>query len=46
MCLNDYLDVFILCGGVNLIKIVLMMVIVFVIEMGIGNCYIYVDKDV
>lgn len=46
MKLNEYLDFLILCGGVNFIKIVVQNVIVFVIEIGVGNCYVFVDESV
>ncbi|MBP2100619.1 glutamate-5-semialdehyde dehydrogenase [Enterococcus rivorum] len=45
MKLNDYLDVLIPRGGVNLIKTVLATATVPVIETGTGNCHIYIDKD-
>lgn len=38
-----YIDVLIFCGGKGLIVWVLEMVIVLVIEIGVGNCYIYID---
>lgn len=45
MKLNEYIDVLIFWGGVGLIEVVVKNVMVFVIEIGIGNCYIYVDEE-
>lgn len=42
--LNDYIDVIIPRGGAGLIKTVVQNSTVPVIETGIGNCHIYVDK--
>lgn len=42
--LNDGLDVLILCGGKNLIDLVVRELIVFVLEIGVGNCYVYIDE--
>ena len=41
---NDYLDVLIPRGGASLIKSVVQNATVPVIETGVGNCHIYVDK--
>lgn len=46
MKVKGYLDLFIFCGGVGLINVVVENVIVLVIEIGIGIVYVYVDKDV
>ncbi len=43
--LNDYLDVLIPRGGAGLINRVVNESKVPVIETGVGNCHIYVDKD-
>lgn len=45
MQLTDYLDVLIPRGGANLIKTVVQTATVPVIETGVGNCHIYVDKQ-
>lgn len=45
MNLSDYLDVLIPRGGSGLIKAVVENSHVPVIETGVGNCHIYVDKD-
>ncbi len=45
MRLNDYLDCLIPRGGAGLIQTVLKNATVPVIETGIGNCHLYVDKD-
>lgn len=45
MTLTDYLDVLIPRGGAGLIKAVVENATVPVIETGIGNCHIYIDKD-
>jgi len=44
MRLNQYLDVLIPRGGAGLIQSVLKNATVPVIETGVGNCHIYVDK--
>ena len=44
MQLNDYLDVLIPRGGAGLIKAVVENSKVPVIETGVGNCHVYVDK--
>lgn len=44
MKMNDYLDLLIPRGGAGLIKSVVMNATVPVIETGVGNCHIYVDK--
>lgn len=43
--LNEYLDVLIPRGGAGLIKNVMANATVPVIETGVGNCHIYVEKD-
>ncbi|KUK40892.1 MAG: Gamma-glutamyl phosphate reductase [Clostridia bacterium 62_21] len=43
--LNDYLDVLIPRGGAGLIRTVVQNATVPVIETGVGNCHVYVDKD-
>ena len=43
--LNDYLDVLIPRGGAGLIKKVVNESKVPVIETGVGNCHVYVNKD-
>lgn len=45
MKLNDYVDVLIPRGSVNLIKAVVNNSTIPVIETGSGNCHVYVDKD-
>ena len=45
MALTDYLDVLIPRGGVGLIRSVKENARVPVIETGVGNCHVYVDKD-
>lgn len=45
MKLNDYLDVLIPRGGAGLIQAVVNNSTVPVIETGVGNCHIYVDKE-
>ena len=45
MKLNDYIDVLIPRGGAGLIQAVVRNATVPVIETGVGNCHIYVDKD-
>ncbi len=45
MCLTDYLDVLIPRGGAGLIKAVVENAKVPVIETGVGNCHVYVDKS-
>lgn len=45
MRLNDYVDVLIPRGGRNLIRATVENATVPVIETGVGNCHIYVDKD-
>ena len=45
MQLSDYLDVLIPRGGAGLIKSVVNNAKVPVIETGVGNCHIYVDKS-
>ena len=42
--LNDYIDVIIPRGGAGLIQTVVKNATVPVIETGVGNCHIYVDK--
>ncbi|MEZ0536938.1 glutamate-5-semialdehyde dehydrogenase [Caldicellulosiruptoraceae bacterium PP1] len=44
MKLNQYLDLLIPRGGANLIKTVVQNSTVPVIETGVGNCHVYVDK--
>lgn len=44
MTLTDYLDVLIPRGGAGLIKAVVENATVPVIETGVGNCHIYIDK--
>ncbi|MBA5851122.1 glutamate-5-semialdehyde dehydrogenase [Clostridium sp. cel8] len=44
MKLNDYIDVLIPRGGAGLIKNVVRNSTVPVIETGLGNCHVYVDK--
>ena len=45
MQLNGYIDVLIPRGGAGLIRAVVENASVPVIETGVGNCHIYVDKD-
>lgn len=45
MQLSDYLDVLIPRGGAGLIKSVIENAKVPVIETGVGNCHVYVDKS-
>lgn len=45
MQLSDYLDVLIPRGGAGLIKSVVENAKVPVIETGVGNCHVYVDKN-
>jgi len=45
MKLNDYIDVLIPRGGAGLIRSVVENATVPVIQTGVGNCHIYVDKD-
>ncbi len=45
MQLNQYVDVLIPRGGAGLIRAVVENASVPVIETGVGNCHIYVDKD-
>ena len=45
MQLNDYIDVLIPRGGESLIKSVVKNATVPVIETGVGNCHVYVDKS-
>lgn len=45
MRLNAYVDVLIPRGGKNLIRATVENATVPVIETGVGNCHIYVDKD-
>lgn len=45
MTLTDYLDVLIPRGGAGLIKAVVENATVPVIETGVGNCHVYIDKD-
>lgn len=44
MKLNDYLDILIPRGGAGLIQAVVQNSTVPVIETGVGNCHVYVDK--
>ncbi len=44
MCLNRYVDVLIPRGGAGLINAVVQNSTVPVIQTGVGNCHIYVDK--
>lgn len=44
MTLTDYLDVLIPRGGAGLIKAVVENATVPVIETGVGNCHVYIDK--
>ena len=45
MTMNKYVDVLIPRGGAGLIQAVVRNATVPVIETGVGNCHIYVDKD-
>lgn len=45
MTMNQYVDVLIPRGGAGLIQAVVKNSTVPVIETGVGNCHIYVDKD-
>lgn len=45
MSLNGYVDVLIPRGGAGLIQAVVKNATVPVIETGVGNCHVYVDKD-
>jgi glutamate-5-semialdehyde dehydrogenase len=45
MKLNDYLDILIPRGGAGLIQAVVQNSTVPVIETGVGNCHVYIDKD-
>ena len=45
MTLNDYVDVLIPRGGAGLISAVVKNATVPVIETGVGNCHVYVDRD-
>lgn len=45
MQMNEYVDVLIPRGGVGLIQAVVKNATVPVIETGVGNCHIYIDKD-
>lgn len=45
MTLNGYVDVLIPRGGAGLIQAVVKNATVPVIETGVGNCHIYVDRD-
>ncbi|WP_031513193.1 glutamate-5-semialdehyde dehydrogenase [Desulfofalx alkaliphila] len=45
MKLNGYIDVLIPRGGAGLIKSVMENATVPVIETGVGNCHVYIDKD-
>ncbi|NLX93136.1 MAG: glutamate-5-semialdehyde dehydrogenase, partial [Clostridiales bacterium] len=44
MRMNDYIDVLIPRGGAGLIKAVMENATIPVIETGVGNCHVYVDK--
>lgn len=44
MRMNDYVDVLIPRGGAGLIKAVMKNATIPVIETGVGNCHVYVDK--
>lgn len=44
MKLNEYLDILIPRGGAGLIKAVVQNSTVPVIETGVGNCHVYIDK--
>lgn len=45
MKMNDYVDVLIPRGGAGLIQAVVKNATVPVIETGVGNCHIYIDKN-
>lgn len=45
MKLNEYLDLLIPRGGAGLIQAVVQNSSVPVIETGVGNCHVYIDKD-
>jgi glutamate-5-semialdehyde dehydrogenase len=45
MTLNEYVDVLIPRGGAGLIKAVVENSTVPVIETGVGNCHVYIDKE-
>ena len=45
MTLNEYVDVLIPRGGAGLIQAVVKNSTVPVIETGVGNCHVYVDRD-
>src|SRR5699024_9480206 len=45
MQMNEYLDCLIPRGGAGLIQNVLKNATVPVIETGVGNCHLYIDKD-
>ena len=45
MKLNDFIDVLIPRGGAGLIQAVVRNATVPVIQTGVGNCHVYVDKD-
>ena len=45
MKMNEYVDVFIPRGGAGLIQAVVKNATVPVIETGVGNCHIYIDKN-
>lgn len=45
MKMNEYVDVLIPRGGAGLIKAVVKNATVPVIETGVGNCHIYIDKN-
>lgn len=46
LCMDKYIDMMILCGGVGLYKLCCEQLIILVIIGGIGVCYIYVDESV
>ncbi len=45
MAMNKYVDVLIPRGGASLIRSVVQKASVPVIETGVGNCHVYIDKD-
>lgn len=45
MKMNEYVDVLIPRGGAGLIQAVVKNATVPVIETGVGNCHIYIDKN-
>lgn len=45
MKMNEYVDVLIPRGGAGLIQVVVKNATVPVIETGVGNCHIYIDKN-